>query len=49
MVVAFCVSTRIVQVVLLPTIGLNVAALSLTGFNFGAGDFEESKKSGEFV
>ena len=29
---------------LLPTIGLNVAALSLTGFNFGAGDLGRVKE-----
>ncbi len=43
-VAAFGVSTRIVQVMLLPTIGLNVAALSLTGFNFGAGDLDRVKE-----
>ena len=39
-VAAYGVSTRIVQVMLLPSIGLNTAALSLTGFNFGANDLE---------
>ena len=43
-VAAFGVSTRIVQVMLLPTIGLNVAALSLTGFSFGAGDLHRVKE-----
>ena len=43
-VAAFGVSTRIVQVMLLPTIGLNIAALSLTGFNFGAGDLGRVKE-----
>ena len=39
-VAAYGVSTRIVQVMLLPSIGLNTAALSLTGFNFGANNLE---------
>ena len=39
-VAAYGVSTRIVQVMLLPSIGLNTAALSLTGFNFGANNRE---------
>ena len=39
-VAAYGVSTRIVQVMLLPSIGLNTAALSLTGFNFGANKLE---------
>lgn len=40
-VAAYGISTRIVQVMLLPTIGLNIAALSLTGFHFGAGNLEK--------
>ena len=43
-VAAFGVSTRIVQVILLPTVGFNVAALSLTGFNFGAGELGRVKE-----
>ena len=43
-VAAFGVSTRIVQVMLLPTIGMNVAALPLTGFNSGAGDLGRVKE-----
>ena len=39
-VAAYGVSTRVVQVMLLPSIGLNTAALSLTGFNFGANNLE---------
>ena len=39
-VAAYGVSTRIVQVMLLPSIGLNTAALSLTGFNFGANNLD---------
>ena len=39
-VAAYGVSTRIVQVMLLPSIGLNTAALSLAGFNFGANNLE---------
>jgi putative MATE family efflux protein len=39
-VAAYGVATRIVQVILLPSLGLNTAALSLTGFNFGANNIE---------
>jgi putative MATE family efflux protein len=39
-VAAYGVATRIVQVILLPSLGLNTAALSLTGFNFGANSIE---------
>ena len=39
-VAAYGVSTRIVQVILLPSIGLNTAALTLTGFNFGANNLD---------
>ena len=44
-VAAYGVATRIVQIMLLPSIGLNTAALSLTGFNFGANNFERVKQT----
>ena len=44
-VAAYGVSTRIVQVMLLPSIGLNTAALSLTGFNFGANNLERGNQT----
>ncbi len=37
---AYGIATRIDQIVLLPTIGLNVAALTITAQNFGAEKFE---------
>ena len=43
-VAAFKLFTRIVQFMLLPTIGMNVAALQLTGFNSGAGDLGRVKE-----
>lgn len=36
-VAAYGIATRIEQIALLPTIGLNIAALSIVGNNFGAG------------
>jgi len=36
-VAAYGIATRIEQMVLLPTIGLNIATLTLSGHNFGAG------------
>ena len=36
-VAAYGIATRIEQIVLLPTIGLNIAVLSMTGQNNGAG------------
>ena len=39
-VAAYGVATRVVQIMLLPSIGLTTAALSLTGFNFGANNLE---------
>ena len=39
-VAAYGVATRVVQLMLLPSIGLTTAALSLTGFNFGANNLE---------
>ncbi|RJX24816.1 MAG: MATE family efflux transporter [Acholeplasma sp.] len=39
-VAAYGVSMRIEQIALIPTIGLNVAVLSITGQNFGAENFE---------
>ncbi len=36
-VAAYGIATRIEQILLLPTIGLNIATLTLTGHNFGAG------------
>ena len=48
-VAAYGAATRIEQIVLLPTIGLNVAALTLAAQNGGAGLFgrvlKETKKS----
>lgn len=37
---AYGVSLRIEQLILLPTIGLNIAVLSIVGQNFGAGNFK---------
>jgi putative MATE family efflux protein len=37
-VAAYGIATRIEQIVLLPTIGLNMATLAIVGQNFGAGD-----------
>lgn len=37
---AYGAAVRIEQLVLLPTLGLNVAVLSIVGQNFGAGNFE---------
>lgn len=43
-VAAYGIATRIEQIVLLPTIGLNIAALSMTGQNFGAGFMDRVKE-----
>ncbi len=37
---AYGVATRIEQIALLPALGLNIAALSLVGQNYGAGNFQ---------
>lgn len=39
-VAAYGIATRIEQIILLPTIGLNIATLTLSGQNFGAGRLE---------
>ncbi len=39
-VAAYGIATRIEQIVLLPTIGLNIATLTLSGQNFGAGHLD---------
>lgn len=44
-VAAYGIATRIEQVVLLPTIGLNFAVLSLVGQNFGAGKLERVREA----
>ena len=44
-VAAYGVATRIEQIVLLPTIGLNVAALTLAAQNGGAGLFDRVRAS----
>jgi putative MATE family efflux protein len=44
-VAAYGIATRIEQVVLLPTIGLNFAMLSLGGQNFGAGLFHRVREA----
>jgi Na+-driven multidrug efflux pump len=44
-VAAFGVATRMEQIMLLPTIGLNTAALALAGQNFGAKRLDRVRKS----
>jgi Na+-driven multidrug efflux pump len=43
-VAAYGIATRIDQIALLPSIGLNIAALTLIGQNNGAGQFERCKE-----
>ena len=43
-VAAFGIGTRIEQIVLLPTIGLNMACLSITGQNYGARRYERVRE-----
>lgn len=50
-VAAYGVSMRIEQIALIPTIGLNIAVLSIIGQNFGANNIErikETRKKGTF-
>ena len=42
-VAAYGIATRIEQMILLPTIGLNIATLTLSGQNFGAGRLDRVK------
>lgn len=44
-VAAYGIATRIEQIALLPTIGLNIAAITIIGQNFGAGRFDRVKKA----
>ena len=44
-VAAYGIATRIEQIFLLPTIGLNIAILSLTGQNNGAGRFDRVREA----
>jgi putative MATE family efflux protein len=44
-VAAYGIATRIEQIFLLPTIGLNIAILSLTGQNNGAGRFDRIREA----
>jgi len=44
-VAAFGVAMRIEQLALLPAIGLNIAALSITGQNYGAGRFDRVEET----
>jgi putative MATE family efflux protein len=44
-VAAYGIATRIEQIVLLPTIGLNIAVLSLTGQNNGAKQFDRVRET----
>jgi len=44
-VAAYGIATRIEQIALLPTIGLNIAAITIIGQNFGAGHFDRVKKA----
>jgi putative MATE family efflux protein len=46
---AYGAAVRIEQLVLLPTLGLNVAVLSIVGQNFGAGNFERIIKARSLV
>lgn len=44
-VAAYGIATRIEQIALLPTIGLNIAAITIVGQNFGAGRLERVKEA----
>ncbi len=44
-VAAYGIATRIEQIALLPTIGLNVAAITIAGQNFGAGFYDRIKET----
>lgn len=44
-VAAYGIATRIEQIALLPTIGLNIAALTIVGQNFGAGHIHRVKEA----
>jgi len=44
-VAAYGIATRIEQIALLPTIGLNVAAITIAGQNYGAGFYERIKET----
>jgi putative MATE family efflux protein len=44
-VAAYGIATRIEQIALLPTIGLNIAALTIVGQNYGAGHIERVKEA----
>lgn len=44
-VAAYGIATRIEQIALLPTIGLNIAAITIVGQNFGAGHIERVKEA----
>ena len=41
---AYGVALRLEQIILLPVIGINIAALSLTGVNYGAGHWERVRE-----
>ncbi|MDA7632478.1 MATE family efflux transporter [bacterium] len=43
-VAAYGIATRVEQIILLPTIGLNIAVLTLTGQNNGAGQWDRVKE-----
>lgn len=42
---AYGIALRIEQIILLPSIGLNIALLSIVGQNYGAGNFDRIEKS----
>lgn len=44
-VAAYGIATRIEQIALLPTIGLNIAAITIVGQNFGAGNISRIKEA----
>lgn len=44
-VAAYGIATRIEQIALLPTIGLNIAAITIVGQNFGAGNISRVKEA----
>jgi putative MATE family efflux protein len=44
-VAAYGIATRIEQIALLPTIGLNIAAITIVGQNFGAGHIQRVKEA----
>jgi len=44
-VAAYGIATRIEQIALLPTIGLNIAVLTIVGQNFGAGHFDRVREA----